>query len=132
MFGIASDDKEGAATRTSRYGGGNGSTTTCFVVRESVPHLDVAAYNRQYANTLNASRFAAMFSDGQISTMFDLKVIRRETDICAWNQKWASAGEWRADTMDPASCFDMPFIRHGDEVTFVRVLRWMLSGTEND
>lgn len=31
--------------------------------------------------------------------------------------------------MNPVGCFDIPVVWHADKVTYVRALRWMLSGT---
>lgn len=34
--------------------------------------------------------------------------------------------------MDPVGRFDMPFVGHAEEVTYVRALHRILSGTEDD
>lgn len=86
-FVMASDDREVPATRSAHEEGGSTLATSCFVVRETVPHLDVAVYRRLNPNTLDATCFVAMFSDGRNSAMFDRLGICSDTYIGAWNPR---------------------------------------------
>lgn len=105
---------------------------SCFVVRETVFHWNIADYRRLYPNTVYARRFGAMVIVGQNSKMSDRMGVRRDTDTGAWNQRWASAGEHCAGIMDPVGRFNMPFARHANEVTYTCALCWILSETKDN
>lgn len=120
------------STRSSQEEGGNASTTSCFVVRETVPRWDVARYRRLYPNTLDARRLGAMFSNERISRLLDCLEICRDTNTGAWNQRSASVWKWCVGTVAPDSCFNVLFFRHAVDVTYVRVLSWILSRTGDD
>lgn len=130
---MASKDGDATAVR-SRTGEAenSASATSRFTVREPVPHWNVAEFKRLYPSTLDTRRFLAMFSDGRNATMFDCMGVRRDTDIGVWERRWASFGSWCAGIMDPIGRSDMPFVRHADEVSYVRSLRWVMCSSEND
>lgn len=63
----------------------NTSATRRVVVRETVPHWNVANYWRLYPNTLDARRFGAMLSVERNCITFDCLAVRGDRDIGAWN-----------------------------------------------
>lgn len=130
---MASED-EGSAAACSSQGAVDGgtSTTTRFVVRKPVPHWSVAEFKRLYPNMLDARRFMVMFSDGRNALMLGRVGIRCDTEIGAWERWWASFGSWCTGVMDPIGRFDMRFVRHAEEVCYVRALRWVMCRAEND
>lgn len=77
---MASGNGDVAATFSAHEERGGASTTDRFVVRKTILHWDVAKHRRLYPDTLDASGFGAMFSDGRHFTMLDHMRVRRETD----------------------------------------------------
>lgn len=75
-FGMASDDKDVVVTRLANEEGGKEFTKSCIVVRETVPHWNVAEDRRLHQNTLNAERVDVLFGDGWSFTMFGSMSVR--------------------------------------------------------
>lgn len=92
VYGNASGDGEVVALRLAHEEGDDASTTSRFVLRETMPHKDVPDYRWLYLNALDERRFGAMFSDRQNSTKSDRMEVRRDTDIGAWNRGWQVLG----------------------------------------
>lgn len=129
---MASDDRDVVATRLAHEERDNTSRTSRSMMPEIVLHQDVAEYRGLYPNTLDPKHIGAVVSDGRSFTTFDSIEVRRDTSIGFWNRRWARAGEWCAGIMDPVGCFDVPFVRHADEATYVRALLWILARREGD
>lgn len=69
--------------------------------------------------------------------MADHRGMSHETDNGAWDHHWSSTCQKYAGTVSPAGPFEMPFIRHGNEVAYVRRLyalfqRYHERSTEED
>lgn len=84
---MASDEWDVIAARSVHIKKGSTSKTDRFLMREAVPHMDVAEYKQLYRNTLDARCIEAMFSDGQKSMVLDRMEVRCDTDIGACNQR---------------------------------------------
>lgn len=64
-----------------------------------------------------------MWSDGRSNAIYDRCGTSRDSDIGAWKRRWTSFGNRCSDVMRPIGSFDMPFVRHPDEVLYVRKQR---------
>lgn len=69
--------------------GDTGLPSTSYLVA-SVPVWSVSEYCIRHGRMLGAHRFERMFSDGQIKSMVDSHGMHNDTDIDAWEQRWAS------------------------------------------
>lgn len=130
---MASDDGEAAAARLIQNEAGYFmSATSCFEVCESLPHWNAAEYRRLYPNTLDARCFGALFSDGGDSPKFNRLGVRGDADVGTCNWRWESTGQWCVGITDLNGCFDKPFARRTDKVTYVHILRCVMCGTRSD
>lgn len=129
---MASDDVDAAAARSACEERGSVFAGCFFVGRDVVPLWGVAKYKQLCLKKLDPSRFGVMFSDRRNSTMFGRHGVRRDTNIGAWIQRWPNLGSWCVGLMAPAGRFGMTFIRHADEVTYVRSSRLMPSAIDGD
>lgn len=84
---MASDNTDVAATHLAYEEGGSTCALDRFVVRQSVPHWNVADYRRLHLNKLEARRFGARLSDWQKSSIFNRLELRRDTGIAVWNRR---------------------------------------------
>lgn len=66
------------------------------------PSRSATKYRAPFSRLLNARRFGGMFSDGHGRTMIDRRGLRHDTDVCAWERRWASLRLWCVGTISPA------------------------------
>lgn len=81
---------------------------------------------------LDAKRFGAKFCDRRNVTMPNRLMVFLDTDIGAWNRRWASGGQWCAGIIDPFGRFGMPLVPHADEKAYNRASRWTLCETDGN
>lgn len=71
-------------------------------------------------DSLDARRSGAMFLDSAKWFMFDHRNVRRDTDISAWTRRLPLLQRWCLDTMRDMFAFDMPIVRHAEEIGYLR------------
>lgn len=91
-------------------------------VTAGVPNWSVSEYFTRHGRTLDALRLARMFPDGQSRAMVDRRGVWHNTNIGVWEQRWSLMRSWCAGTISPAGPFEMTFVHHVDEVSYVRRL----------
>lgn len=61
-----------------------------------------------------------MFPDGRTETMIDRLGMHHDTEDGAWIRRWSLMQQWRAGTISSVGPFVMSFVRHGNQVKYVR------------
>lgn len=70
-----------------------------------------------------------MFLDGESYTAVDRRGMHPDTGIVAWKRRCSSIHQWCTGTASWTRQFKRPFIRHGDEVAYLRrlsIVRYVL------
>lgn len=87
-----------------------------------VPSSWVAERDTHHADTSDARRFRAIFSDGAKLFMFHRRNVRRDMNIGAWRQRSSLLWRWGPSTLKNVFMIDMPVERHAQEVNYLHLL----------
>lgn len=68
-----------------------------------------------------------MFSDRCSRFQTDHRDVWHDTDIGAWERRWATLSPWCTCTVSLVDALDIPFVRHPDEVSYVQKMVGFLS-----
>lgn len=74
-------------SRAADVNNSSGTRVTDIDIDREVPSWLVAEYTTRYADTSDARRSCAMFSDGADLFLFDRRNVRRDTDIGARSRR---------------------------------------------